>query len=774
MEFSYDPQLIADCSVIWPKHISAFSDSLLAYALQDCRLQFQKLGEVYIIQSYEGSLHFKGKLLDASTGQPIPQAIVQSDQGHAITDANGEFEIPSTIRKVLLQIRHLAYQPLDTSVSFLEAQKIVLQSKIIELKEVVVDGADRKRMAKTNERGEYSVTINNKELNLTPAQSDDPIVGILRAQSGVLASGERTYDMHIRGSYVGHSQMYLEGIPLYQFQTENIGLGIVSPLVIGKADFLSHFYGTRYGDRLGGRIQLYHAIPPPDSIQLKMRITEQSVSSSIDLPFHKRWKTQLAGRYQFRNPGLEDLNQRFPFLDHDFYDIHLNMFGHLIEEDDIKLILNRSEIRFNQLPENLVLSNNYIPVTTEGRNAYTGGSLQFQSTVNEDWNLQTHVQFAKLDQAFAYTAFEEDFDPQNDVEFLFDQNLLFEEVKGEIIISQPSTQKHSLRLGGDLSFQSSEMFEAVNGELSRSQLQKLGKLGVFLEDNWKVTDAFIWNGSGRADVLMNAAFVIPQFRSTLSYAPNSNWTFTHHTGTYAQTQAPIDLYAGPFTLLRFWALASGYDTAQVQQSWLNSVRADVRWNQQHLGIELFHRNLTGITSLDPIDPDVFPSYRSGGTGRSWGLQLEYDKQWRDFHLWTNYNYSFNQVRFEASLGEDGWFRAPHDQRYEWKAGLEFNKNSFSVSAQFVYGSGFPFYQGGTDETGPDYARLDTHLSYRFSLGKTPTIAGLNVLNILNRDNLMLARNLEVDLNDEPQGSLGLPLTFSVFLQFDLNLGTFHP
>ena len=83
--------------------------------------------------------------------------------------------------------------------------------------------------------------------------------------------------------------------------------------------------------------------------------------------------------------------------------------------------------------------------------------------------------------------------------------------------------------------------------------------------------------------------------------------------------------------------------------------------------------------------------------------------------------------------------APHDQRHELKLAAMLNFDPVYFSASYIYGSGFAIPEltlTGITYSHIPYRRLDASLTYKFQIVNFFGEAGISVLNLFNRDNLL--------------------------------------
>ncbi len=122
--------------------------------------------------------------------------------------------------------------------------------------------------------------------------------------------------------------------------------------------------------------------------------------------------------------------------------------------------------------------------------------------------------------------------------------------------------------------------------------------------------------------------------------------------------------------------------------------------------------------------------------RSYGFDVMLQKQYRGHQAWIAYTLSKVEDHFDYQRKSD-FRRAPQDQRHELKMAALFNLDPFYISANYVFGSGFPagiFTLAGYEDD-YNYSRLDVSFIYKFLDRKMKGEMGLSLLNVLNTHNL---------------------------------------
>ena len=118
--------------------------------------------------------------------------------------------------------------------------------------------------------------------------------------------------------------------------------------------------------------------------------------------------------------------------------------------------------------------------------------------------------------------------------------------------------------------------------------------------------------------------------------------------------------------------------------------------------------------------------------------------------------------------DDEYRRALHDQRHELKLAAILNLRPAYISANYVYGSGFP--DPGTLDAvqtdNYDYNRLDLALVFKFSRTNYKFDAGLSLLNVFNTENIKYSNFVRIPSDETETIDLhaeAVPRTLTLFL-----------
>ena len=205
-----------------------------------------------------GSL--RGELTDARSGEPLVGAsvlLVNTTTG-AATDADGVFliaNIPAGVYSVRFQ--SLGYESYIVADVIIRSQRqtdlrISLNPTAVSGQEVVVTGgyfkADRANPIS-------AASFNPEELRRSPGSGQE-LARVLSVLPGVVARGEVSQDILVRGGSPSENGFYIDNIPMpgvAHFQapggSSNGPIGIVNTDLIGDVTFYTGGFSAAYGDR---------------------------------------------------------------------------------------------------------------------------------------------------------------------------------------------------------------------------------------------------------------------------------------------------------------------------------------------------------------------------------------------------------------------------------------------------------------------------------------------------------------------------------------------
>lgn len=217
------------------------------------------------------SFHFQVKVLDKTTYEPVPGAVLfikQTGQG-AVSDQDGLLKMDLRTGFYTFEIRHIAYEILRDSV-FLKHDKqlqFFLYPVARDIDEVVVSSEkpiDRLRDAQSG-----VMRMQSQEINQLPQlMGESDILGALRLSPGVKAGGEGNPAVYVRGGGPGENLVILDYLPLYN-PSHLLGLySVFNNDIVREVNLYKGAFPANYGGRASSVIQVYSKEGAPEKPEI--------------------------------------------------------------------------------------------------------------------------------------------------------------------------------------------------------------------------------------------------------------------------------------------------------------------------------------------------------------------------------------------------------------------------------------------------------------------------------------------------------------------------
>jgi hypothetical protein len=272
----YDADLTREGRVFCVRRDAAAED-LLRCVLAGTGLDFYRTSSgTYILQRiarraprYE---RLAGRVVDARTGEPLPQASVMladAEAGTATNDA-GLFSLarllPGPHRVVTT---YVGYEPRADSVwvppGGAVRRQIALAPRAVATQPVVVNALARRAAseqlgAPAAEAGALAQASGAGTADVARAASSSLLGVALRAPLA---------DLHIQGGETGEHEFTLDGVPVWNPVSLGRLVGAFSPLALRRLTVRKAGFGAAHGSHLAGVVQAEHALPDGPALRLQ-------------------------------------------------------------------------------------------------------------------------------------------------------------------------------------------------------------------------------------------------------------------------------------------------------------------------------------------------------------------------------------------------------------------------------------------------------------------------------------------------------------------------
>jgi len=398
------------------------SRQALSEIVQAAKLDFIQLSSgTYVIVNpikKEPKLHeYKGLIVDASTGEPLPSAnvsIANSSLG-TFTNNSGYFSIPGIKSGFYeLVVNYVGYEPFSKKVSVSETEagnlnRILLQPKSYLAEPLIISGEQPWYFTQKNN----TETAVLKKLGFIKNERQN-LIRSLEFFSGINTLFSSP-DLSIQGNSGNNSLVYLDGVPVYNPFGNSFFSSAFSPYAIDRIIVHKAGSGVTSPSLLSGSVNFTHDLKQfsnnttmlqsePAATNFRTEHTFNNDRTPLDVMITGRFSNSGFIESQRVNTYLQNFNQLDPFLQNfflgdgseliqfdplsgeetlDFYDIHAALNINHTSLSDTKISFYHGS---NELNTALLSEHNHINTSvknllyTEDRSRTDNTTLNLEHT----------------------------------------------------------------------------------------------------------------------------------------------------------------------------------------------------------------------------------------------------------------------------------------------------------------------------------------------------------------------------------------------------------
>ncbi|MGD9930565.1 MAG: TonB-dependent receptor plug domain-containing protein [Mangrovibacterium sp.] len=793
LQFSFDDARLRKYQVTVSRTFPS-PQAALEHLLKNLPLTYEKAGEVFLIYDKPyippvKNYRLAGRFADHETSESLPYTHVLINGHGLMTDQKGNFSFVSNADSLFrLQASYLGYYLLDTLVLAGTEHQFGLIPSTFTLKEIKIEGLKVVRSLQVGYMA-GEMRLNHQVAGKLPGYGDNSVFNLLRLQPGILAAGEQSNDLIIRGSYEGQSQVLFDGFTLFGMKNFNDNISAVNPFLAKDIQVMKGGFGAEHGERVGGIVNITGADGDVDDTHLKLNLNNMTLNGYFSVPVGGKSALVMALRQTYYElyetgqisigsrgrAGRGNLVDRNLYPDYNFRDLNLKLSGETGSGDSYSISFLQGTDRFTY---SLELSGQQSNLLYEDRenNRQTGMSAIFnkgwksgaRSELTMAWSeLETGVTtIRQTGRSFPVSGGAGNGGPGGSGSWLtsvnnFNQNKIAEAkvaLKNQLAVS--ATQ--NVGLGGGLYYNQVHFVEdSFQVNLVHQQLDG-NRVFAYLEDRLSLVPKLDVTAGLRADYALNLDRAYLQPRVSASWQLGDYAKVNGAWGLYRQYIARSSVIDELGNYRYLWAVCDN-EVIPVQESQHSLLGFTWNKNDFTFSVEGYYRYTNGLTRYVE-DERVRNLYE--GKSKSKGLDFFIRKDYRGHSFWAAYTLSQTLEQF-AYFTADGWQRALHDQRHELKLAALFQFKPFYLSANYVFGSGFPDPLLVDDEGYErDYHRLDMAAVYRLPVKRFALEAGVSVLNVFNYENIKYANFIRVPDDQDATVNLhaeAVPFTPTMFL-----------
>ncbi|MEL7148173.1 MAG: TonB-dependent receptor plug domain-containing protein, partial [Bacteroidota bacterium] len=235
-----------------------------------------------IAVSVQAQNTFKGRIIDASTDDPLLGAVVKiSPSQGAVTDLNGLVEISSIITDtVQVSVSYVGYRPFSKTYIFpLEGIQIIKLQQAEELEEIVITST---RSSRTIDDIPTRIeAISSEELEEKAIMKSSNIAMVLRESTGIqmqqTSASSANQSIRIQGLDGRYTQILKDGFPLFGGFSSGLSIMQIPPLDLRQVEVIKGSNSTLYGGgSIAGLINLV-TYTPKDERKVRLMMDQTNV-----------------------------------------------------------------------------------------------------------------------------------------------------------------------------------------------------------------------------------------------------------------------------------------------------------------------------------------------------------------------------------------------------------------------------------------------------------------------------------------------------------------
>lgn len=746
----------------------------------------------------------KGNISNEQTNLSVTKAIVSIPEFNKEfeSDKYGNFIFALPSGRHILQISHPDFEitVLDLRVfsdTSLQIQlKPILISYMIEEVSIISDYIDKV------EDSQISIErIESKAITRIPAiGGEKDVVKVLQFLPGVQSGSEGSADLIVRGGTPDQNLFLLDNTTLYN---SNHLLGFLSsynPLIVSRVNLYKAGFPPRFGGRLSSILDVESKEPDRNNIDGELDIGLLSSKVSLQLPIIPGKSTlMISGRRTYFDTFLKAISNDNEFESLNFHDLFIKwmvftkknklLISAYTDRDKIYEIneINNQEVYRN---ENILIRNNKF----------------FNTTLHSDINSRISNNFYL--QLIEYKLNIQDISKRADSVSNF--NALFESRIYDFVLKNRfvyEREKFSLSIG----------FEAINHHFEPAtihwsdfyidttvytipKIQTL-EMNGFTSLNFKMGDIRLLQIGLRFSNYFIDNKIYNNFEPRIIFSQKFNNHLTFKS-SYSRITQPIHLLTNPGLgmPIDLWMSSDNYLVPEYSDHIAIGLYKKIKLKESEftLSMESYYKTMHNIISYKDgfssnnftaqvqNSPENIEDILTIGKGKSYGLELMFDKYSGKFTGWIAYTLSWTKFQFD-DLNDGKPFFSRYDRRHDISLVTNYRINSkYELSINWVYGTGqaitiplytynsvnfdyingsfYPnngdlIYYGQSKRNGfrmKDFHRLDIGLRRYFPFKWGKGFLEIGVYNLYNRKNpyYYYAEYNYVRTQDEYQGFIG--------------------
>ena len=789
IQVSFDDRALSKYSVTLNGDFNS-PEEAIRNLLKELPFELDKKGEVFIIYPSRKppkpkTFNLTGQVVERGSMESLPYSHVMINDQGVVTDLSGNFSYLSSTDSVFsIKVSHLGYYILDTMMYASVNNMFILTPSILKLPEIEIKNKIVERSTQIGDRPGLT-KLNHQVAVFLPGFGDNSVFNLLRLQPGILAAGENTNELIIWGCYEGQSKVIFDGFTLYGLKNFNDNISAFNPLMAKDIEVYKGGYDARFGERVGGIVNITGKNGNTQRPSFTVDVNNMTLNGMVEIPIAKSGSLIFAVRhtyYELYNPG--DFNSKSKrkggkdsvnnvdiniVPDYRFRDINLKYSAKFRDRDLFYISLyagnDRFSYSFDQPAKNTVISK-----TTTETNTQSGGSVFYGKAWKNGYSTNFSLNFSNLESEYSdeltiERIIQQTSRQQTDLQATNSIRESSIKVDNRFPVHPANTLEGGLEIITNKIELHEDTFNIVQAKIT----DEARRVTIYFQDNISIIKKIDLKAGLRLTQAINLRKFYTEPRLSMSIKLGESFKINAAWGMYNQFVTKSSVLDDLGNYRYIWTVCDNEDIP-VLNSMHYVVGTSFNKSDFTVSLEGYYKNVEGLTRyIRNIISGIEGIYQ--GIGRSYGMDVMVKKDYKGHSAWISYSLSKTEELFEYFI-QDEYRRAPQDQRHEVKVAALANFNPFFISADYVFGSGFPSSSSILPDENENltYSRLDVAFIYRFLDRRVKGEIGLSVLNVLNTQNIKYAnfeRIAASQTNSINIYSESIPLTPALYLKVSM-------
>lgn len=714
------------------------------------------LSQRHISKEKNISHTFFGKVYDSANKQGLPNAEILIDNTITYTSEDGFFSyICNSPKAISITIKHLGYNITDTLCQPDKLLKISLTKGTTRLKEITVNS--NRNLTSNTHIGKRAgvIKLNPAFIKKLPGYGETSIYTFLRLMPGVLATGESSNDISVRGSSEGQNSYLFDDYKIYKPWYKLSEIGTVNPLLIEDIEVYKAGYNSSMGENVGSMVKISGKNSIADKPSLSLFVNNFITNIYSEIPLSGKSSLIFSARKNIKNTlnnnsqeGYRLKENQGDIIDHYYInttpkyslaDINIRYLYHLNEKSGLRLGMFSSY-------DKIAIEDRTNSAEHKSRNNQKNKDRQYGASIK----YYTNTKSGQLNISSSYSrihtnnlnnaSFIDIIEARNSYKYSSEKRNSLDQYSIKINKQRVLKKGNSIDYGIGSTISVANSFFLENDTVRSETDNKNHLFYCYTNINLSIIDKFNISLGARLNYSKEEDKLYPEPRFSIDFYINPLWKLYASTGMYNQFAYKTYKIDQVENRDFIWTTCNKDIPSIVSVN--HCLGARFSDNKFTLSTELFYKNIRNVMSSIYSESQY---QNSRGKNKYYGFDIFTKYQTKKFISWASYTYSQLKDKDYTKYRKSNF-----DNKHELKLAISYNiSNNLTVSSNYIYGSGFEFMQ--YDYYGSlhgSYQRMDLGMCYDLRIKAVKAEIGASVLNLFDNKNSKLDEFTRFGIGDD--------------------------